>query len=246
MLNSSKLLVPAVVTVGLLVSAAGASARNAESAPRADAVQRNADHPPAARDARRRGRTCRSRAGKNTVARSGGVYVYQQVNLTLLVCSGRGKVRVLPNQDQGTFLTLGNLVITGTWLAWANTSQPDPLDPEIDSVYVMNVRTGKVLVNGVSAWPDQEPTSCPAWVPCLTNQSVVGMVLAPNGSVAWLANISPLDGGPATAFSVVHIGANGAQSTLAQGSNLAGLSASANGVTVSWTQNGVPASAPLA
>jgi hypothetical protein len=66
--------------------------------------------------------------------------------------------------------------------------------------------------------------------------------------VAWLAAQSPPNtSGPITGpYVVVRIGSDGSQSTLAEGPDISGLTASSNRSTVSWTANGVATSAPLA
>jgi len=156
------------------------------------------------------------------------------------VCSRTGKVRALPGQGDGPEDSLGGFVINGSWLAYTNTLLVDPVAPTDDYVYVVNVKTGKRLVNGVISWPG------PGSDLDNSGSSVSAIVLAPDGSVAWLAGLSPAGGGPVSALAVVRIQAGGTQSTLAQGPDLTGLSASGNGATVSWTQNGAPASAPLA
>jgi hypothetical protein len=196
---------------------------------------------PATAAARHRGRaapTCKRIAGKNPAAASQGVYVFQIKSGNYRVCSGRGKVRTLPNQDGGLTNQLSQFVISGKYLAWDDTFLDNPLSPVNDYVSVVNVATGRVPINQAFAWPDQNTGN--------NNASVLGIVLAPDGSVAWLSAISPIGGGPNSAYSVVPIGSDGAQATLAQGTNISGLAASSDGSTVSWTNNGTPASAPLA
>jgi hypothetical protein len=147
-------------------------------------------------------------------------------------------VRTLPNQDGGMTNELGEFVIAGSYLAWDDTVLSDPVAPVDDYVSVMRVTTGRLPINQAFAWPDQNTGN--------TNASVVGIVLAPDGSVAWLSGLAPIGGGPTSSYSVVRIGSDGTQSTLAQGTNISGLAASSDGSTVSWTNNGVPGSAPLA
>ena len=97
----------------------------------------------------------------------------------------------------------------------------------------MSVTTGRLTINQAFAWPDQNTGN--------NNASVSSIVLAPDGSVAWLSGLSATGGGPTTSYSVVRIGSDGTQSTLAQGTNISGLTASPDGATVSWTNDGVPA-----
>ena len=98
--------------------------------------------------------------------------------------------------------------------------------------------TGRLTINQAFAWPDQNTGN--------NDASVSGIVLAPDGSVAWLSGLAATGGGPTTSYSVVRMGLEGTRSMLAQGTNISGLTASADGATVSWTNNGVPGSAPLA
>jgi hypothetical protein len=196
---------------------------------------------PATASARHRGRpapTCKRLAGKNPAAHSRGVYVYQSKGGNYVVCSGRGKVRKLPNQDGGLTNDLSLFVIAGNFVAWDDSMLINPVAPVDDYVSVLNVKTGKLRVNEAFSWPDQNTGN--------SQTSVLAIVLAPNGSVAWLSALAPIGGGPQSAFSVMRIGSDGGQSTLAQGPNISGLTASSDGSTVSWTNNGVPASAPLA
>jgi hypothetical protein len=197
---------------------------------------------PATAAARHRGRPapeCRRLAGKHPVAAAHGVYVFlAKGGNTYKVCAGRGKVRTLPNQDGGLTNQLSQFTIAGNFLAWDDTELIDPVAPTDDYVSVMNVTTGKQLVSLAFSWPNQNTGN--------NNASVVTIVLAPDGSVAWLSALAALGGGPNSAFSVVRIGSDGSQSTLAMGPDLSALTASANGATVSWTDNGNAASAPLA
>ena len=196
---------------------------------------------PATAAARHRPRpapTCKRIAGKHPAAASRGVYVFQVSSGNFKVCSGRGKVRTLPNQDGGMTNELGQFVIAGNYLAWDDTELINPAAPVDDYVSVMSVTTGRLTINQAFAWPDQNTGN--------NNASVSGIVLAPDGSVAWLSGLSATGGGPTTSYSVVRIGSDGTQSTLAQGTNISGLTASPDGATVSWTNNGVPGSAPLA
>ena len=147
-------------------------------------------------------------------------------------------MRTLPNQDGGLTDSLGQFAIGGKYLAWADTELINPAAPVDDYVSVMNLSTGRLTITLAFAWPDQNIGN--------NNASVLGIVLAPDGSVAWLSALSPIGGGPQSAFSVIRIGSDGGQSTLAQGTNISGLTASSDGATVSWTNDGVAASAPLA
>ena len=198
-----------------------------------------ADMAGAARHRHRAAPACKRLAGKHPVAASRGIYVFSKANGNFYVCSGRGKVRLLPNQSGGLDDQLGTFVIAGTFLAWVDTSLIDPVAPVNDYVDVMNVKTGKLVVNSVLSWPPD--------VPMGNNEtSVMALVLAPDGSVAWLAGLSAVGGASTGTSAVVLLPVGVAQSTLAQGMNISGLSATPDGTTVSWTQNGVPASSPLA
>jgi hypothetical protein len=182
--------------------------------------------------------TCKRIAGKNPTAASHGVYVFKNRSGNYRVCSGRRKVRTLPNQDGGLTNELGQFVISGKYLAWDDTVLIDPVAPVDDYVSVMNVATGRVPINQAFAWPDQNTGN--------NNAFVSAIVLASDGAVAWLSGLAPIGGGPTSAYSVVRIGSDGTQSTLAQGTNIGGLAASSDGSMVSWTNDGTTASAPLA
>jgi len=188
--------------------------------------------------ARRGAASCKSKAGRGALAKSGGVYAFHNAKTGLYyVCSGRGKVRKLPNQNDPEGSIGNTFVIAGSYLAWVNT-ETQGVGPSDDEVYVMNVKTGKITVNAVECWPGGSNN----------DETVQAMVLASDGSVVWLAAQSPFQTpGPITGpYVVVRIGSDGSQSTLAQGPDISGLTASSDGSTVSWTANGVAASAPLA
>jgi hypothetical protein len=123
-------------------------------------------------------------------------------------------VRTLPNQDGGLTNELGQFVISGKYLAWDDTVLIDPVAPVDDYVSVMNVASGRVPINQAFAWPDQNSGN--------NNVSVSAIVLAPDGAVVWLSGLAPIGGGPTSAYSVVRIGSDGTQSTLAQGTNISG------------------------
>ena len=230
-----------VVIIGaVLTLPAGAAGQGALPPARAHADGGSGDLRAGGQAARRRAPSCKRLAGRQPAARAGGVYVFQKSNGLFYVCSRTGKVRALPGQGDGPEDSLGGFVINGSWLTYTNTLLVDPVAPTDDYVYVVNVKTGKRLVNGVISWPG------PGSDLDNSGSGVSAIVLAPDGSVAWLAGLSPAGGGPVSALAVVRIQAGGTQSTLAQGPDLTGLSASGNGATVSWTQNGAPASAPLA
>jgi hypothetical protein len=212
MLRRYGLLVSALVAMAVLAPVTDASARRGAST------------------------SCKSKAGKGTLAKSRGVYAFQSKTGFYYVCSGRGKVRKLPDQNDPEGSIGSPFVIAGSYLAWVNT-ETEGIGPSTDEVYVMNVKTGKITVNAVECWPGGSNG----------NENVQAMVLASDGSVAWLAAQSPFEAsGPTGPYVVVRIGSDRLQSTLAQGPDISGLTTGSDGSTVSWTANGVAASAPLA
>jgi hypothetical protein len=184
---------------------------------------------------------CKELAGPHPALKAGTLYVYAKkrhhddIGKTFFVCTGHRHVHVLPGQDGGDTLFPAHFATRDNRLAYA-VSQEEPASPISPSyIYELNARTGDRLVNQASAWPDDNVQA---------SVDVLKIVVAPNGSIAWLAHLR----GQQHDYAVERIAAGGTRLTLALGPDIdpASLSASPHGTTVSWIQGGQPASAPLA
>ena len=184
---------------------------------------------------------CRELAGPHPALHSGGLFVYAKqrhhddIGKTFFVCTGHRHVHVLPGQDGGDTLFPGHFAARDNRLAYA-VSQQEPASPTSPSyIYELHARSGERLVTQAFAWPDDNVQA---------SVEVVKIVVAPNGSIAWLAHLL----GQQHDYAVERIAVGGTRSTLALGPDIdpASLTASPHGTTVSWIQGGQAASAPLA
>jgi hypothetical protein len=183
---------------------------------------------------------CRHLAGRHPALRSNGLYVYAKrrhhsdIGKTFYVCTGHGNVRVLPGQDGGDTLFPGAFAARDNWLAYAVSQQEPAASTAPSYIYELKATTGHRSVTQAFAWPDENVQA---------SVEVLEIVVAPNGSIAWLAHLTGHN-----AYAVERIGADGTRSTLASGQNFGrhSLTASPHGTSVSWIQNGQEASAPLA
>jgi hypothetical protein len=183
---------------------------------------------------------CKELAGPHPALHSKGLYVYAKkrhhddIGKTFFVCTGHRHIHVLPGQDGGDTLFPSHFVARDNRVAYA-VLQDEPAATIAPSfIYELNAKTGDRLVTQAFAWPDENVQA---------SVEVVKIVIAPNGSIAWLAQLTGHDD-----VAVQRIGADGTRSTLASGQDIdpTSLTASPHGTTVSWIQNGQPASAPLA
>jgi hypothetical protein len=186
-------------------------------------------------------KTCKELAGPHPALHSGGLYVYAKqrhhddIGKTYFVCAGHGHVHVLPGQDGGDTLFPGHFVARDNRLAYAVADEEAAATIVPSYIYVLEAKTGQRLVDQAFAWPDDTVQA---------SVEVLKIVIAPNGSIAWLGHLL----GSLHDYAVQRIAAGGARSTLALGPDIdpGSLTASPHGTTVSWTQGGLPASAPLA
>lgn len=185
--------------------------------------------------------SCKELAGPHPTLHAGGLYVYAKqrhhndIGKTYFVCAGHGHVRVLPGQDGGDTRFPSHFVARDKRLAYAVDDEEAAATIVPSYIYELDATTGQRLVDQAFAWPDDTVQA---------SVDVLKIVIAPNGSIAWLAHLL----GSLHDYAVERVAAGGTRSTLALGPDIdpGSLTASPHGTTVSWTQGGVPASAPLA
>ena len=183
---------------------------------------------------------CKELAGPHPALHVNELYVYAKkrhhddVGKTFLVCTGHRQDSVPARaRTAGTRCPRATSWLGDNRLAYEVLQEEPAATTAPSYIYELNAKTGDRLVTQAFAWPDENVQA---------SVEVVN-IIAPNGSIAWLAQLSGHDD-----VAVERIGADGARSTLASGQDIdpTSLTASPHGTTVSWIQNGQPASAPLA
>ena len=148
---------------------------------------------------------CAQLAGHHPALRSNGLYVFAKqrhpndIGKTFSVCTGNGNVHVLPGQDGGDTLFPGAFAARDKWLAYAVSEQEAAATIDPSYVYEIKATTGKHVVTQAFAWPDETVQA---------SVEVLKIVVAPNGSIAWLAHLTGHN-----AYAVERIGADGSPLT---------------------------------
>ena len=170
---------------------------------------------------------CKELAGPHPALHVKGLYVYAKkrhhddIGKTFFVCTGHRHIHVLPGQDGGDTLFPSHFVARDNRVAYAVLQEEPAATIAPSFIYELNAKTGDRLVTQAFAWPDENVQA---------SVEVVKIVIAPNGSIAWLARLTGhLD------VAVQRIGADGTRSTLAAGQDIdpTSLTASPHGTTVS-------------
>jgi hypothetical protein len=183
---------------------------------------------PAAADAANR---CRTEADRGKiVAQSSTAVVWStgsQDGLTLYLHACQFKDQKpfrLPGQNGGDTETLETFRLSGRYLGWVSTNQEQASGQIQDSVYVLDLKRRKAVVNEYAGLDPQSESSA----------EVSALVVTSKGAVAWTTNGT----GEVTDRSVHAIAPGGKVAVLDRGGDVAlrSLALSADGTRLYWTR----------
>ena len=164
------------------------------------------------------------------------VVLEQRDGITFGCLFSDGRLRRLPGPDGTDTFAAYRFVLVGSLVGYALSDLEPAATVATSAIYVVNLKTGKTVVKNQDAYPvDVSPEDD-------ISTTVTGLVVRPNGSIAWLVNVTgTIDENAVFRRQGTKV------SVLDRGKDLRkdSFAASGNGTTVYWTRGGAAKSATL-